>query len=232
MSDIGTGSGNLAGELINELQQTNPPGAINFEDAAPYPSPDAQQVPSQGPGQGQGQGQDQGQGQGPVQINPQLRQQFVNVLKQDPQIQQKFANPEIFQQALQNPTVMMNTISYFQQQANSQHPSSSPPPPPPSAPAEEEEPEEETDDKAQQYEIDDLEPMTVKSSWIDKIFRSAREPIVMTILFLLLTLPAIRAMIIQWIPKLQDAPTLQMMAFAGIFFIVAWLLKLGAQYLS
>lgn len=45
--EMSTGSNNLAGDLINEMKQTNPPGAVDFGDTHGSP---LQPFPSQGPG--------------------------------------------------------------------------------------------------------------------------------------------------------------------------------------
>lgn len=130
---------------------------------------------------------------------------------------------------MQDSNVMMNVIAYHQQQTATR--ASTQPVPP--APREEDpdEPDDDSDDGAQyKDQIDDLDPVTEKSSWIDKILRSLREPIVMTILFIILSLPIVRETAINWIPRLQGSPTLQLVIFAFVFFIIAWVLKLISQY--
>jgi hypothetical protein len=252
------GQGNLAGELISEMQQTNPPGVFNVDNGGTQPMMGAGQmqmgqVPmGQGPmGQGpMGQGQMGPMGQGPmgqgqsdgqnVQINPQLQQQFMFVLQQDVQLQQKFADPQVLQQALQNPNVMMNTIAFFQQQLQArqqvpqqqpiqqQQQSQSPPQPEP----DDDDADTDEDDKVQYDDkIDDIDLMSSsKQSWMDKILNNLKEPLLMTVIFVILLQPFVRDYLIKFIPKIQDSPILQTAALAAVFLIGTFSLKIFMNF--
>jgi len=118
----GNSQGNLVGELISEMQRTNPPHVFNVDSngnqtgsAQGQLGMNAMAMQGQVGGmQPNMQGQGQGQG-GQIPINPQLQQQFMFVLQQSPQLQQMFQNPQALQQVLQNPSVMMNLIAQHQQ---------------------------------------------------------------------------------------------------------------------
>lgn len=214
--------GNLAGELISEMQKNNPPNVFNVNS-------DGDQLAGGQMGQSS-----QNNGQSGAQINTQLQQQFMFVLQQDPQLQQKFADPQILQQALQNTNVMMNTIAYFQQQIQSRQPSqslqSSQPPTqpqvkPPITDDDDDDVEENSDDDKVQYEdkIEDIDLMSSKQSWMDKIINNIKMPLIMTVMFALLLQPFIRDYIVKLIPKIQDSIILQTLLLGGLFFIVSFL---------
>jgi hypothetical protein len=272
------GQGNLAGEMINEMQKINSPGVFNPEGQMNGQMGQMGSVGQMGQsgqmgqmgqmGQQMGQmGQQMGQsgqmgqmgqmgqsvqmgqpgqmgqngGQGgnqPVQINPQLQQQFLFVLQQDQQLQQKFADQQLYQQALQDPTIMMNTIAYYDQKLKSQ-------PPQPQQPVQEDdvydhdahdndndEEDEEDNDKRAQYDdkIDDIDMLTTKKSLVDKLISHVKEPILMTIVFLVLTQPFVRNYLIKMIPKIQDFPIVQTVMIGLIFFCVTYAIKLTLSY--
>lgn len=240
---------NLAGELISEMQRTNPPAVFNPDAGAPMGmgggpmgmggSPMGGDPMAGGPmGGGAGGAGGANNGQGTVQINPQLQQQFLFVLQQDQQIQQKFADPQVLQQALQDPNVMMNTIAYFQQQLQARQPVQTQPQAPIAAPAETEDEadddDDEDDDEKVQYDekIDDIDLMSSKNSWVDKLVHNLKEPLLLTILFVILLQPMIKDYLVKMIPKIQDSPWLQMLALATIFLIGSFLLKIGMSLIN
>jgi hypothetical protein len=107
---------NLVGELISEMQRTNNPAVFNIDNNGNQSG--SAQMPigiNQNNNQPINGSTSGGQPQNPAQINPQLQQQFMYVLKQNPQLQQAFGNPQALQQALQNPTIMINAIAQHQQ---------------------------------------------------------------------------------------------------------------------
>lgn len=218
--------GNLAGELISEMQKNNPPSVFNVNN-------DGDQLAGGQMGQMGQMGQPgQNNGQNNAQINPQLQQQFMFVLQQDPQLQQKFADPQILQQALQNTNVMMNTIAYFQQQTQSRQQSQSstqaltqPQVKPPIIDDDDDDVEENSDDDKTQYEdkIEDIDLMVSKQSWMDKIINNAKMPLIMTVTFILLLQPFVRDYIVKLIPKVQDSVFLQTLILGGLFFITSFL---------
>ena len=237
---------NLVGELVTEMQRTNPPHVFNVDNNGN----------ASGSSQGQFQqggingampngGQNQNQNQNPV--NPQLQQQFMIVLQQSPQLMQMFQNPQNLQQALQNPQLMMNIIAQYQQlQSQSQMPQ-----PNPNQIAMEQiqqqmavddpDEEEEEDDDVNpdqmlnlqgpvQYdeEIGDVnipQPQNVNKGFTEKLMEDLKGPLIATLIFLILTQPTIKDFLITSIPKIQDSVLLQTIAFASIFLTLNYLSK-------
>lgn len=233
---------NLVGELVNEMQRTNPPHVFN--------------VDNNGNATGSSQGQfQQGGINGAVsggnnnqsQVNPQLQQQFMIVLQQNPQLMQMFQNPQNLQQALQNPTIMMNIIAQHQQlqsQAQMAQPT-------PNQLAmeqiqhqmdtnEQEEEEEEDDDVNPdqmlnlqgpvQYddeigEVNIPKSHNVNQSFTEKLMNDLKGPLIATLIFLILTQPTIKDFLVTSIPKIQDSVLLQTITFASIFLTLNYLSK-------
>jgi hypothetical protein len=165
-----------------------------------------------------GQGQGQGQGQG-MQINPQLQQQFMYVLQQNPSIRQQFADPKTLEQALQNSNVMMNTIAFHQQSLAQ---SASQPQTPQQQPQTEEDTTDEEDNEdgeKNQYDdkIDDIDIMNIKPSTIDRIVQMLKLPIILTLIYILLSQPVIKEYLITWIPYIANSTILQTLLLGVIF---------------
>lgn len=212
--------GNLAGEMISEMQRINPPGAFNIEGN--------QQPMNMGPvgnggmdmGQPQMGAEQMGSGQQPVPINPQLKQQFLFVLQQDPQIRQKFADPQIYKQALENPNVMMNTISYFQQQQQMQ----TAPPPNISTQKTEEPMENDVDDDekmSNDEEVDDIDLMSSKKTLFDKIMDYIKNPLILSVIFAVIywLRTYILEYAIKWLPKIQESKIFEVLLISAVFFV-------------
>ena len=148
----------------------------------------------------------------------------------------------MLQKALGDTGVMMNTIAYFQQQYAQQGQQTSQEPQGPQEPqgapdesdkeSETSEDNEDSDEKHVQFEdkIDDIEEMTSKKSWVDWIINRIKEPIILTIIFVILFQPSVQKYIIGLIPRLQDAPILQMGTFAVIFFTLTFVIQFALHY--
>ena len=246
----GNDQGNLVGELISEMQRTNPPHVFNVDSNGNQTgSAQGQMGMNQMQGQGQMGGGQMGQGGqgGQVPINPQLQQQFMFVLQQNPQLQQMFQNPQTLQQVLQNPAVMMNLISQHQQmqaaqaaQARPQHPNMQA-----MEQLQQDSQEEDDDDDVNpdqmmnlqgpvQYEEDmgDINiPQTLKvqkaadKPFMEKLLDDLKSPIIATLLFIIFMQPSFRDFLIKMIPKIQDSTVLQTVTFASLFFTLNFMTK-------
>ncbi len=241
----GNDQGNLVGELISEMQRTNPPHVFSVDNNGNQLGSAQGQSGVNNPSQQNSTPQQNGQPQAP--INPQLQQQFMFVLQQNPQLQQMFQNPQALQQVLQNPAAMMNLISQHQQmqavqnnqpnmQAMEQMQRETP----------ELEEEEEDDDEdvnpdqmmnlqgPVQYE-EDLEDIDVtqnstnqpndNKSFMEKLINDLKSPLIATILFIIFMQPFFREFIIKMIPQIQNSYILQIIIMASMFFTLNYSTK-------
>lgn len=232
---------NLVGELINEMQRTNPPHVFNVDNNG-NPSGSSQMTNNNlqlGGGGGQSQMSQTSQ------VNPQLQQQFMFVLQQNPQLMQMFQNPESLQQALQNPQLMMNAISQHQQTQANQIQTQAPTPPQQQLATnqtqqDDSQQEDEDEDEVNpdqmlnlqgpvQYDEDlgdvNLPQKITDKGFIEQLLDDIKGPLIATVIFILLTQSTVREAIIRAIPKIQDSIILQTLTFASLFLTLNYLAK-------
>ena len=210
-----TNGGNLAGEMISEMQKHNP-GMFdaNGQMSAPTYQPNTGYAPNDAQPQPQSQPQP-GVGN---QINPQLQKQFMFVLKQDPEIQQKFADPHMLEQALQDTAVMMNAIAFYQQKQKVQRNDKE---------IDEDDVDDDDNDKNEesaQYEgeVEEIEELKPEESTLDWLVSGIKIPIILTLVYILLSHPFFKEYIIKYIPKLQESTTVYIVLMSIIFFSMAF----------
>lgn len=239
-----TNQNNLVSELVSEMQRTNPPHVFNVDNNGNPGGSSQGQFP-------QGGLPNPNIGNNSAQINPQLQQQFMYTLKQNPQLMQMFQNPESLQQALQNPQIMINTIAQHQQsiaQMQSQQMTQNQPnlhniEQIQNQTAIDQEEEEDDDVNPDQMlnlqgpiqyddDIGDVNiPQKIKGekntnkNFTEKLTDDLKGPLIATLLFLILTQSNIRDFIIKLIPKIQDSSLLQTLTLAGFFLILNYLAK-------
>lgn len=217
-ADIGT---NLVGDLLTEMQQNNPPGIFNTDGTPSY-------QPNTGV-QNQSTNQEQ-------QINPQLQQQFMFVLQQDPNIKQQFSDPQALQTALQNTNVMMNTIAFYNQNMNQTMPQM---PQKPDIDDNEDEIGDENDEiqTDEDTEIDDINLLTTQHTWLDLIVGNLKETLIIALIFEITLLPVTQQYILsfvsnviyRFIPRLQQISIIPQIILSIVFFVSVLVVKILLQ---
>lgn len=217
-ADIGT---NLVGDLLTEMQQNNPPGIFNTDGNPSY-------QPNTGV-QNQSTNQEQ-------QINPQLQQQFMFVLQQDPNIKQQFSDPQALQTALQNTNVMMNTIAFYNQNMNQTMPQM---PQKPDIDDNEDEIGDENDEiqTDEDTEIDDINLLTTQHTWLDLIVGNLKETLIIALIFEITLLPVTQQYILsfvsnviyRFIPRLQQISIIPHIILSIVFFVSVLVVKILLQ---
>jgi len=191
----------LASELIGEMKRANP-SAFGSDGSFLGSQPTAQMGPESGPASGPQQGQP----------DQQLQQQFMMVLQQNPQLQQSMT-PQLLQQALNDPAMMMNIITQAQQAQMA--------PPIPSEPSVEE--PKELKGPVNYVETEDIPlPPAIANvvedaSWTTRLFEVFKLSIVLTIIYLIVSNSTVQQYLVNLVPKIGSSELLKTAVFAICF---------------
>lgn len=205
---MSTGNQGLADQVYSQLQKDNP--GTQF-------SNDQQGQPQM---QGQMQGQLQGQPQG--QMSPQnqqqlqqLQQNFMMIIKNDPAMAQKYGDPRILQQAMGDFNTMYNEVFEYTKRMNQQAPNQQQNQPDEN---EQETGEDETEDD--ESSVDDIDMMDTNQSTIMKIVNLIKGPLVMTLIYAIISTPYVQDFMMKLFPKFQESSWFKLFYFSAIFFIL------------
>lgn len=219
------GHGNQTGSNQATYSQAFSSGQVQAPQYNPQmPMQGQMQMPMQGqmqmPMQMPMQGQQQGQMGNKSQVNPALVQEFINIVKNVPALSQHFSNQETFNAVMNNPGQMMEIVSKYQQSQTPQieapaQPVQLPQPMPVQTPIADqsggEGGPEETD-----MNINEIEPLDKPPTWYDMLFNIIKYPLILTIIFMVLSYSKVKDMIFNFVPKLKkyEIPVLGLIFFA------------------
>jgi len=159
---------------------------------------------------GEMQGGMQGGSQQKSQVNPALVQEFINIVKNVPALSQQFSNQEAFNNVINNPGQMMEIVAKYQQAMSNQPPVEQTQPQQPiqlpqPMPVQSTVNDQSGGDSAENGDmnINEIEPLDKKPAWYDLLFNIIKFPLLLTVIFAILSCEKVKNIIFDFVPKLK-----------------------------